>query len=330
MINTQSLHTFGLQHSAQHCVTLSCQNEVSQLSKLTGPFYLLGQGSNTVIVEDYSGTLVLNQLKGIALEESPDVYWLSVASGENWHDLVTWCMHKNIGGFENLALIPGTVGAAPIQNIGAYGVEVGTLIHSVEYFDLEQSSLVTITADDCRFGYRDSVFKHALLGRAFITKVHFKLPKQYALVTHYGELASLCAPTMHDVYSKVVNIRQSKLPDPSVIGNAGSFFKNPVVSEHKASEILAYFPDAPSYPQADGRIKFAAGWLIEHCGFKGACLGGVQCHPKQALVLTNYQNATGLDVLMFARKIIDTVWAKFGIRLENEVRLLGCKGLVEL
>lgn len=330
MINAQSLHTFGLQHSAQQCISLSSQNDVFQLANLTGPFYLLGEGSNTVIVEDYIGTLVLNKMKGITLEESKNSYWLSVASGENWHDLVTWCMDKEIGGFENLALIPGTVGAAPIQNIGAYGVEVSAFIHSVEYYDIKEGSFVTIAGNECLFGYRNSIFKHILQGRAFITKVNFRLPKHYSLVTHYGELASLCEPNMIDVYAKVVEIRRSKLPDPKLIGNAGSFFKNPVVAKEKATKILEHFPDAPAYPQEDGQIKFAAGWLIEQCGFKGKSLGGVQCHPKQALVLTNYNNASGCDVLTFARKISETVQSKFGICLENEVRLLGRNGLVEL
>ncbi|MBE1287505.1 MAG: UDP-N-acetylmuramate dehydrogenase [Alteromonadaceae bacterium] len=330
MINAQSLHTFGLQHCAQHCVSLSCQNDVSQLSQLSAPFYLLGQGSNTVFIDDYSGTLVLNKLQGISLKESEDAYWLSVASGENWHDLVTWCMDKDIGGFENLALIPGTVGAAPIQNIGAYGVEVGTLIHTVEYYDIHDGTFHTKQADECSFGYRDSIFKQSLYGRAFITCVNFRLPKDYSLATQYGELAALENPTMHDVYSRVIEIRRSKLPDPSVIGNAGSFFKNPVVSQDKANEILAQFPNVPRYPQADGQVKIAAGWLIEQCGFKGTTQGGVQCHPTQALVLTNYKDAKGQDVLTFARTISETVWTKFGIRLENEVRLLGRNGLVEL
>lgn len=330
MINAQHLHTFGLKQQVARLITLDCISDVEQLGYLSSPFYILGEGSNTIFVDDYIGTVIQNRLRGVELNETQDIYQLSVSSGENWHSLVKWCLAQDIGGFENLALIPGTVGAAPIQNIGAYGVEVASLIERVEYFDLADKQHKSLRASDCAFGYRDSVFKQSLFGRAFITRVHFALPKHYALTCHYGELAKLQSPTMHSVFDEVVRIRQSKLPDPEITGNAGSFFKNPVVSAEDAKAVLSRYPNAPHYPQDNGDVKFAAGWLIEQCGFKGEFYGGVQCHPQQALVLTNANQGVGSDVLAFARKIISTVDKAFGIRLENEVRLLGRDGLVTL
>jgi UDP-N-acetylmuramate dehydrogenase len=329
VISAQSLHTFGLEQQVNAVLDISCEADLAHLSKLAAPMYILGQGSNTVFVDDFAGTVVRNQLRGISVTETDSGYSLSVASGENWHALVCWCLEQGMGGFENLALIPGTVGAAPIQNIGAYGVEIAQFITRVDYIDLLTHTSCTLDNASCAFGYRDSVFKHALLDRAFITHVHFYLPKAYSLVCHYGELARLEDPSMHIVFAEVCRIRQSKLPDPATLGNAGSFFKNPVVASELAEQIRRQYPTCPVYPQPQG-AKLAAGWLIEQCGFKGQFVGGVQCHPQQALVLTNAKQASGSDVLAFARAIQAGVADKFGITLENEVRLLGRNGLVDL
>ncbi len=329
MISAQPLHTFGLDQQVNAVFDVTCEADIAQISQQAAPIYLLGQGSNTIFVDDFHGTVVRNQLRGISLSECDAGYTLSVASGENWHALVCWCLEQGIGGFENLALIPGTVGAAPIQNIGAYGVEVAQFITLVDYVDTATYQTHSLNNPQCNFGYRDSIFKHALLDKAFITQVHFYLPKEYDLVCHYGELAQLSEPTMHSVFAEVCRIRQSKLPDPATLGNAGSFFKNPVVPTELAEKIRGHYPQCPTYAHPQG-AKLAAGWLIEQCGFKGQFIGGVQCHPQQALVLTNAKEARGTDVLTFARTIQAKVYETFGVELENEVRLVGQSGLVSL
>jgi len=249
------------------------------------------------------------------------------------------CMKEKWYGFENLALIPGSVGACPIQNIGAYGREVNTLIDKVECVFLETGEQVLVGNEDCQFGYRDSVFKHALANKVLITHVNFKLPKHYELETSYGELAALTEPTPEKVYSKVIEIRKSKLPDPTELGNAGSFFKNPVVSKAVFQSIAQEYDSVPhfvvsgsaDFPATEKeQIKIPAAWLIDQAGFKGKTLNKVRCHPTQPLVLTNLGGATGNDVITMAKDIIASVQGKFGIQLEPEVRLLGSKGLISL
>jgi UDP-N-acetylmuramate dehydrogenase len=326
----QNLHTFGLAYNALHTVEILCLEDVSKILNCTQRYVILGEGSNTIFTTDYAGTVFVNRLKGIALQQTQDAYYLNVASGENWHELIKWCLDRDIGGFENLALIPGTVGAAPIQNIGAYGVEISQFIYSVSYIDLRTGKELCLNHDELKLGYRDSIFKHNLKGSFFITNVVFVLPKVYELELSYGELAQLSEPTKHSVFDKVVEIRSEKLPDPKQVGNAGSFFKNPVVTRQVLEQIQKIHPDVPHYVFNDNTVKIPAAWLIEKAGFKGRLLGGVQCHPKQALVLTNANQAKGIEVLSFARIIQKKIAKLFDIYLENEVCLLGKNDITDL
>lgn len=293
-------------------------------------FFLLGEGSNTVFVEDYDGMVLKVENKGIAVVEHDSHYLITVAAGENWHDFVTWCLSQNIFGFENLALIPGTVGAAPIQNIGAYGVELEQFVESVEYIDLSSGDRCQMNKNQCQFGYRNSIFKSMLAGRCVISHVTFNINKRWQPITHYGELASLPSPSPQDIFDCVVQVRRNKLPNPSKIGNAGSFFKNPVVSTDLYSRLQKTWSDIPSYRQDSETVKIPAAWLIDSLGFKGKKLGGIACHPTQALVLTNDGSGTGEQLLQMATNIRDAVLREFEIELINEVRLMGRNGLVSL
>jgi UDP-N-acetylmuramate dehydrogenase len=327
-----SLHTFGLNNSANALQQLSSLEQVCQFAKQQSaePYWILGEGSNTIFTEDFMGTLLQIKIAGVQLTETADAYMLKVGAGENWHQLVNWCLARDICGFENLALIPGTVGAVPIQNIGAYGIEIERFVHSVEYVCLNSGQLSSLSGEECGFAYRDSVFKNELSGQVIITQVVFSLPKQWQAVVHYGELANLISPSAMDIFNKVVAVRQSKLPDPKIIGNAGSFFKNPTVTQAALENLLSRFPDMPHYPGEQGQAKLAAAWLIDKLGFKGAHLGGIGCHSQQALVLTNNGQGRGDELLALARQIKQRVREEFSIALMNEVRLVGSKGLIEL
>lgn len=291
--------------------------------------YILGGGSNTIFLEDFDGHILINDMRGICHHETEDHHRLSVSGGESWHDFVTKCTDMGWYGLENLALIPGSVGASPIQNIGAYGVEVCEFITEVEYIDLTTGTQHTLPNTECQFGYRDSVFKHSLADTVLITKVHFALPKQWVPVCTYGELRELEKPTARKIYDKVIEIRRSKLPDPSILGNAGSFYKNPVVSHTQFNSLKAKWPVIPGFQVANG-VKIPAAWLIDQCGFKGKSKGGVRCHPTQPLVLTNTGKATGSDVISLAQDIIGEVYSKFSVLLEPEVRLVGKEGIISI
>ncbi len=293
-------------------------------------FYILGEGSNTVFLEDYQGTVIKPAFMGIDLEYTETHYRLKVGAGENWHQLVLWCMQHQIYGLENLALIPGTVGAAPIQNIGAYGVEIEQFIYQVDYYDLSEQSHKSLDSQGCEFAYRDSVFKKRLADKVVITSVTFAVPKNWQAVVHYGELKELFELSAIDIFNKVVEVRQSKLPDPAKIGNAGSFFKNPIVSKDLFGKLQQTWPSIPSYPVDTDKVKIPAAWLIDQLGFKGKKIGGIGCHPKQALVLTNDGSGTGEQLLQLARTIKSAVLSEFSIVLENEVRLIGKNGPVIL
>jgi len=340
LYSLKHLHTFALPAS---CNAVSTFNSVESLKKIVSSldntsYIVLGEGSNTVFTQDYSAHVLLNKLLGIVKTEDQNNYYLSVGAGENWHSLVMFCMKNNIGGFENLALIPGSVGAAPIQNIGAYGVEVERFITSVEFLDTNKLSLDQLGHDECQFAYRDSVFKRQDLNERIITKVNFTLPKVYSLETSYGPLASIQNPTAHSIYHQVMNTRNEKLPNVNELGNAGSFFKNPVISMSDFSILQNKYPKIPFYKQANKAheddselaIKIPAAWLIDQLGFKGSRQGNIGCHVHQALVLVNLGGGKGTDLLILARKIRDSVRDKFGITLENEVRLMGEKGLITL
>ncbi len=343
MPSLQPYSTFGL---AASCDSIQSFSDVTSFLSIFNTsknknkaIYILGGGSNSVFTEDFDGTILVNEIKGISHFDTESHHYLRVGAGENWHDFVTLCMKEKWYGFENLALIPGSVGACPIQNIGAYGREVNAFIDKIECVFLETGEQVLLSNEDCQFGYRDSVFKHALANKMLITHVNFKLPKHYELETSYGELAALTEPTPEKVYSKVIEIRKSKLPEPNELGNAGSFFKNPVVSKAIYQAIAQEYDSVPHFvlsqsadlpPTENEQIKIPAAWLIDQAGFKGKTLNKVRCHPTQPLVLTNLGGATGSDVLTMAKDIIASVHQKFGIQLEPEVRLLGSKGLISL
>jgi len=293
--------------------------------RLRAPRLVLGGGSNIVLRGDVDALVLHVALKGRALvEEAADDVRVAAAGGENWHDFVRWTLDMGWPGLENLSLIPGTVGAAPVQNIGAYGLELCERFDHLDAVDLDTGAKVRFDASACAFGYRDSVFKRAAAGRYLITRVVFRLPRVWQPVQGYADVRrwldehGVGATTAHQLSDAIIAIRRAKLPDPAVIGNAGSFFKNPVVSAEQAGALLAVHPEAPHYPQADGRIKLAAGWLIDQCGWKGRALGPVACHDRQALVLVNRGGATGADVERIAERVAQDVKTRFGVDLEPE------------
>lgn len=325
-------HSFGLPSSANGFLCINAPVDLkAQLGELgNATFYILGAGSNTIFLENYQGTVIKPAFLGIDLTHTNTYFLLKVGASENWHQLVLWCMQHNIDGFENLALIPGTVGAAPIQNIGAYGVEIEKFIHHVEYYDLDTESHNRIDSKDCEFTYRGSVFKTRLSGNVIITSVTFAVPKNWQPVTHYGELKELLRPSAKDIFNKVVDMRMQKLPDPSKIGNAGSFFKNPIIALKHYNKLQQSWPSIPSYAFDTESVKIPAAWLIDQLGFKGKKFGGIGCHPHQALVLTNDGSGTGKQLLQLARAIKTAVLHEFTIELENEVTLIGKKGPIVL
>ena len=313
---------------AEHFVELADEGGLSELSLLAQPKHVLGGGSNVLLRAPVKGLVIKNELKGIELVREDENYkWFSVRSGEVWHEWVMFAIAEGLGGIENLALIPGTVGAAPMQNIGAYGVEVKDVIESVTFWHWEEKKYYTYSNVQCEFGYRDSIFKRVLGGKVFITSVVFRLSKKPAFNTSYGaiedELRSMGAtePSVASIAQAVINIRSSKLPDPKQIGNAGSFFKNPTIPVVQFQALKEHFPQLPSYPVSDTLVKVPAGWLIEQCGWKGYRKDDYGVHAKQALVLVNYGSATGSEIWALSQQIVDSVQQKFGIELEREVQV---------
>jgi len=325
----RALNTFGLPGRAAR---LALIRDAAQIAALVaspelreGPRLVLGGGSNVVLGGDFPGLVLKIEIAGRRLVgEDADAWYVEAGAGEAWHDFVRWTLAQGWPGLENLSLIPGTVGAAPIQNIGAYGLEMAERFHALEAVSLDGGERLRFTRDDCRFGYRDSVFKHAAAGRLVIVAVTFRLPKVWHPVTGYAELARELAargfarPTPLEVSDAVIAIRRRKLPDPAEIGNAGSFFKNPVVDAAALAGLVAAHPALPHYPQPDGSHKLAAGWLIDRCGWKGRNLGPVGAFDHQALVLVNRGGATGADVRRIADAIRADVRARFAIELEPE------------
>ena len=331
MISVKTLHTFGLDAKVQNIIEIESIEQLHCLvgKKIGHDFILVGEGSNTVFLEDYEGDLVLVKIKGLKAESCQDHYLLDVAAGENWHGFVKSTLEQGIYGLENLALIPGTVGACPVQNIGAYGVEVNRFISEVEYFDLTSGELKTLTNKECKFSYRDSVFKSSLKDNAIITRVIFAMPKTWTPVVSYGELATLPNPTAHAIFNKVIETRQAKLPDPKELGNAGSFFKNPILNKEQVSKLLQTYPTMPNYPWSDSERKVAAGWLIDQAGLKGYEINGVSVHKNQALVLINKSGqGKSKDLVALIADIQRTVKEKFDIELHPEVRLFALNGEV--
>ncbi len=293
------------------------------------PNFVLGGGSNILFTKDYNGTILKNEIKGIEyLLENDDEVIIKVGAGEVWHNLVTWAVEKGYYGIENLALIPGSVGAAPVQNIGAYGVEVKQVIVQVFCIHKVTQQQVVLNSNDCLFEYRNSIFKTSHKNEYIITHVSFKLRKKANANTSYEALATYLAtqqittPSLKDIYHAVIAVRSSKLPDPNVIGNAGSFFKNPIISQALHDILKQQFTNLPAYPAGLGFVKLAAGWLIEQCGFKGYRIGDAGCYEKQALVIVNFGKATGMELFNLSTQIIHKVHQQFGVTLEREVNIL--------
>ncbi|MBX7163519.1 MAG: UDP-N-acetylmuramate dehydrogenase [Saprospiraceae bacterium] len=324
----KNLNTFGIEASCQNLIEIKSIVQLKEIvPTLKKTPLVLGGGSNILFTQDVEQDILYNTLKGIQLlEEKDESVFIKVFSGENWHQFVEWSLSKGFYGIENLSLIPGSCGAAPIQNIGAYGVELKDVIDSVEVVDFEEGKTQTFTKTECKFGYRDSIFKNELKSKVFITSINLKLSKNPTLIrSEYGSIKEellkqgITNPTPIDISKTVIKIRQSKLPDPKNLGNAGSFFKNPVLSLDEFNLIRHH--DMPYYPQADGNVKVPAAWLIEKSGWKGYRRGDAGCHFNQALVLVNYGKASGSDILNLARDIQTDIMEKYGITLQPEVNI---------
>lgn len=331
-VSLEKYNTFALRVNAARLVFAESVEEMIKIWHETQnhqyPLMLLGEGSNVLFLEDFEGTVMINRIKGIKITENDDCWSLHVGSGENWHNLVCHTLDLGIAGLENLALIPGLVGTAPIQNIGAYGVELKNICSYVDLLNLKTGTIDRILAKNCQFGYRESIFKHQFRTGYAIVSVGFLLPKQWSPTLNYGDLAKLEAQTAtpRQIFESVCAIRRSKLPDPQKMGNAGSFFKNPVIDAVKCAELIDKHPSMPHYPQQNGMVKLAAGWLIECCGLKRYQVGGAAVHHHQALVLVNTYNATSHDVITLARYVRNTVANQFGVWLQPEVRFIGSTG----
>jgi UDP-N-acetylmuramate dehydrogenase len=327
-------NTFGIQANASQIVIAQTVQQLqqawSEAALAQKPALLLGEGSNVLFLDDFAGTVIVNRIIGIDVIEKDDAWYLHVGAGENWHDLVEYTLHHSMPGLENLALIPGCVGSSPIQNIGAYGVELKKVCDYVDCVDLRSGEQHRLSSLECLFGYRDSIFKHQYQDGYAITAVGLRLPKIWQPVLTYGDLTRLDPATVTplQVFDAVCRMRMTKLPDPRVNGNAGSFFKNPVITGEQAAELLSNFPNAPHYPQADGTTKLAAGWLIDQCELKGFKIGGAAVHRQQALVLINDAQATSQDVVKLAHHVRQRVGEKFNVWLEPEVRFIGQQGEV--
>jgi UDP-N-acetylmuramate dehydrogenase len=347
----QPFNTFHIVAKAHTLVRIANASDVLQILAdpllKAAPKFILGGGSNIVLTGDVKAVVLKVEIMGLrVLEDNPRAWIVEAGAGENWHDFVAWTLAQGLPGLENLALIPGTVGAAPVQNIGAYGVELQDRFESLDAVDLQTGQTFTLNAAQCAFGYRDSVFKHApapadmgvgrpvglgLAGRALITRVRFRLPKPWKPVLGYLDIekkqaqAGVTSPTAQQMFDWICQIRRAKLPDPAVIGNAGSFFKNPTVTPEQCADIIARDPKIVHYRLADGRVKLAAGWLIDACGWKGKSVGQAGVYEKQALVLVNRgvsvsgsDGATGGEVMTLAKAIQTSVYERFGILLEAE------------
>ncbi len=328
------LNTFALPARATWFATITEPAQLAELIRVPGwrglRRFILGGGSNLILAGDFDGLVLHVRIPGRErIAEDADAWIVRAGAGESWRDFVRWTLECGWPGLENLSLIPGTVGAAPIQNIGAYGLEIAERFHCLEAVDLETGATAILDRAACRFGYRDSVFKHEAAGCYLITAVTFRLPKRWQAVTRYADLARelearrIAEPTAREVADAVIAIRSRKLPDPAQIGNAGSFFKHPLVDSATFQQLLTRYPDLPHYPQADGTIKLAAGWLIDRCGWKGQDFGPAGVYENQALVLVNRGGARGADVLRLARAIQASVRAAFGVELEPEPVILG-------
>lgn len=331
-ISLQPFNTFGIDAKAKWFVEVHSTSELQEtlIQHKQQPKFILGGGSNMLLTKDIDSLVIKIGLKGIHVVNENDTHvWIKCMAGETWHDFVMWTLDHNYGGLENLSLIPGSVGAAPIQNIGAYGVELKDVFESCELMFFDSADTHLFHKEDCKFDYRDSIFKNELKNKGVVTSICVKLFKPpHQIHTEYGAIKSelesmgVLNPTIQEVSQAVMNIRQSKLPDPKKIGNSGSFFKNPVISITHYRTLVEKFPEMPHYPVGDKNVKVPAGWLIEQSGFKGKRYGDAGIHEKQALVLVNYGNATGKELWELAVTIQKTVRDNFGIYIETEVNIL--------
>ena len=331
-ISLKPFNTFGIEASTRYFGRFSSVEELNQIltSNKDKELLILGGGSNILLTKNFDGLTLINEIKGFEVTKNDgDSVIVKSGAGEIWHEFVLKCIENNFSGVENLSLIPGSVGASPMQNIGAYGVEIKDVFESVEAYHIPTGELHTFSKEECEFGYRESVFKRKYKGQYVIISVSYKLSLSAPKVnTSYGAIESelkemnISTPSIKDVSQAVINIRSSKLPNPKEIGNAGSFFKNPVISKELFDKLIVEFPTIPNYPAENDGKKIAAGWLIEQCGWKGKTLGHYGVHKLQALVLVNYKGATGIEIYDLSSSIIKDVEDKFGITLEREVNIL--------
>ncbi len=327
----KSYNTFGIDVKAERFVSVRSLEELK--SVLTGNYaeelFVLGGGSNMLLTQDITATVLHIDIKGIKLvQETEDFAYIQANAGENWHEFVLWTLAHGYGGLENLSLIPGNIGSSPIQNIGAYGVELKDHFVSCEAIDIQTIEMMNFNAEKCDFGYRNSIFKNKVKGKYIITSVTFKLSKKnHQLYTNYGSInealeeSGITNPSIQDVSNAVIRIRQQKLPDPRELGNSGSFFKNPVISAGAFQVLQKEYPEMPHYKISENGFKIPAGWLIDRAGFKGFREGDAGVHKNQALVLVNYGAATGSEILNLAQKIQDKIRSQFKITLEPEVNI---------
>tara|TARA_R100001369_G_scaffold42377_1_gene68599 strand:+ start:597 stop:1610 length:1014 start_codon:yes stop_codon:yes gene_type:complete len=331
-ISLKSFNTFGIDAKAESFCDITSIKSLREVlkEKHSDPLFIIGGGSNMLLTQDIEALVLHINLKGVeVISETENTVVIKSMAGENWHDFVLWCLDRNYGGVENMSLIPGNIGTAPIQNIGAYGIELKDVFVSCEALNIAEQTTKTFTKSDCNFGYRESIFKQDLKGKYIITSVNLELTKvNHKLRMDYGaiktelEASDSDNPTIQDVSKAVIAIRQSKLPDPKDIGNSGSFFKNPIISVKQFHELQENFPEAPSYKISDTEIKVPAGWLVEKAGFKGKRFNDYGVHNKQALVLVNYGDAKGSDIYKLAQLIQKTIKRIFNITIETEVNII--------
>ncbi len=326
-ISLKPYNSFGINVVASRFVSVNSIDELLQVLKVEKDVFLLSGGSNMLLTKNIDKLVILLNFKGIQVREyKNDRVCVSCEAGEDWHEFVLWCISKNYGGLENLSLIPGNVGTSPIQNIGAYGVEIKDVFHQLEAVEIATGEIIIFSLEDCRFGYRDSIFKQELKGKYIIVRVEFKLTKNsHKINTSYRALKTYLQnnknPSIREISEAVISIRSNKLPDPKKIGNSGSFFKNPIIDTAHFELLRKRHPEIPHYSISEVQIKIPAAWLIEQCGFKGQRFGDAGIHPKQALVLVNYGDASGKDLLNLAKKIRQKVQEVFNIKLETEVNI---------
>jgi UDP-N-acetylmuramate dehydrogenase len=334
-ISLKKYNTFGIDVYAKYFTEFNSVSQIEEIFEFkkkqtqNTKLLTLGGGSNILFTQNFDGLVLKNEIKGIEVfKEDEEFVYVKAGAGENWHQFVLYCIENDFCGVENLSLIPGNVGASPMQNIGAYGVEIKDVFYSLDAYHIEDKKIVGFNIADCAFGYRESVFKNKYRNHFIITNVTYKLKKQPTFNTSYGaieqelEKMGVKELSIKAISDAVINIRSSKLPNPNEIGNAGSFFKNPEVSSHRFDELTQMFPNIVGYDLSNGYVKVAAGWLIEQCGWKGFRNGDVGCHSKQALVLVNYGNAKGKDIFDLSTQIIASVKEKFGVELEREVNII--------